>query len=172
MSVTVAVVQSSYVLMDQQACLDKAVGLVDGAAARGAGIVVLPERLGAVEPGFVGASVASGTRLPAQNLIGQWHRIRDGGQRDMRGNRGRGQSQHPTTVVIPCWSARAQHPLQSQRSGVRRARRRRGVVGSTNVSRAARIHSTSPVGGVGLSSRDARLTMSFTGALGGTYPKL
>jgi nitrilase len=42
-TVKVAAVQAAYVLMDREACLAKAVDLVGQAAARGAGIVVLPE---------------------------------------------------------------------------------------------------------------------------------
>jgi nitrilase len=42
-TVTVAGVQAAYVLMDQQACLDKAVALLHQAAAQGAKIVVFPE---------------------------------------------------------------------------------------------------------------------------------
>ena len=42
-TVTVAGVQAAYVLMDQQACLDKAVALLHQAAAGGAKIVVFPE---------------------------------------------------------------------------------------------------------------------------------
>lgn len=42
-TVTVAAVQAAYVLMDQQACLDKAVDLIKRAAAEGARIVVFPE---------------------------------------------------------------------------------------------------------------------------------
>ena len=42
-SVTVAAVQAAYVLMDQQACLDKAITLLHTAAEAGAKIVVLPE---------------------------------------------------------------------------------------------------------------------------------
>ena len=41
--VKIAAVQAAYVLMDQQACLDKAVDLLRQAAAGGAGIVVFPE---------------------------------------------------------------------------------------------------------------------------------
>jgi nitrilase len=40
---TVAAVQAAYVLMDQKACLSKAIDLLHDAAARGAGIVVFPE---------------------------------------------------------------------------------------------------------------------------------
>ena len=40
---TVAAVQAAYVLMDQQATLAKAIGLIRQAAARGAQIIVLPE---------------------------------------------------------------------------------------------------------------------------------
>ena len=40
---TVAAVQAAYVLMDQRACVDKAVTLLDQAAAAGARIVVFPE---------------------------------------------------------------------------------------------------------------------------------
>lgn len=42
-TVTVAAVQAAYILMDQQACLDKAVTLLRSAAAGGAKIVVFPE---------------------------------------------------------------------------------------------------------------------------------
>jgi nitrilase len=42
-TVKVAAVQAAYVLMDRQACLDKAVRLIHEAAAAGAGIVVFPE---------------------------------------------------------------------------------------------------------------------------------
>ncbi len=42
-SVTVAGVQAAYILMDQQACVDKAIALVHQAATGGAGIVVFPE---------------------------------------------------------------------------------------------------------------------------------
>ena len=42
-TVKVAAVQAAYVLMDRQACLEKAVGLLREAAAGGAGIVVFPE---------------------------------------------------------------------------------------------------------------------------------
>jgi len=42
-SVTVAAVQAAYVLMNQQACLDKAITLLHTAAEAGAKIVVLPE---------------------------------------------------------------------------------------------------------------------------------
>ena len=42
-TVTVAAVQAAYVLMDQQACLDKAVALLHQAAGHGAKIVVFPE---------------------------------------------------------------------------------------------------------------------------------
>ena len=42
-TVKVAAVQAAYTLMDQQACLDKAVDLLHEAAAGGAGIVVFPE---------------------------------------------------------------------------------------------------------------------------------
>ena len=42
-TVKVAAVQAAYVLMDQKACLDKAVDLLHEAAAGGAGIVVFPE---------------------------------------------------------------------------------------------------------------------------------
>jgi len=40
---TVAAVQAAYILMDQRACLDKAIALLQQAAAAGAGIVVFPE---------------------------------------------------------------------------------------------------------------------------------
>lgn len=43
MTVTVAAVQASYVLMDQQACLAKAIDLLHKAAAGGARVVVFPE---------------------------------------------------------------------------------------------------------------------------------
>jgi nitrilase len=39
----VAAVQAAYVLMDQKACLERAIDLLHQAAARGAGIVVFPE---------------------------------------------------------------------------------------------------------------------------------
>ncbi len=42
-SVTVAAVQAAYILMDQQACVDKAIALLHQAATGGAGIVVFPE---------------------------------------------------------------------------------------------------------------------------------
>ena len=42
-AVKVAAVQAAYTLMDQQACVDKAVELLHQAAAAGAGIVVFPE---------------------------------------------------------------------------------------------------------------------------------
>jgi len=42
-TVTIAAVQAAYILLDQSACLDKAVGLVHDAAAGGAKIVVFPE---------------------------------------------------------------------------------------------------------------------------------
>ena len=42
-SVKVAGVQAAYILMDQRACVDKAVSLLQQAAAGGAGIVVFPE---------------------------------------------------------------------------------------------------------------------------------
>jgi nitrilase len=42
-TVKIAAVQAAYVLMDRQACLDKAVRLIHEAAAAGAGIVVFPE---------------------------------------------------------------------------------------------------------------------------------
>jgi len=41
--VTIAAVQAAYVLMDQQACVDKAVRLLSQAVDGGAGIVVFPE---------------------------------------------------------------------------------------------------------------------------------
>jgi nitrilase len=43
MTVKVAAVQAAYVLMDRQACLDKAIRLIHEAAGAGAGIVVFPE---------------------------------------------------------------------------------------------------------------------------------
>jgi predicted amidohydrolase len=42
-AVTVAAVQAAYILMDQRACLDKAVTLLHQAADAGARIVVFPE---------------------------------------------------------------------------------------------------------------------------------
>lgn len=42
-AVTVAAVQAAYILMDQRACLDKAVRLLHQAADAGARIVVFPE---------------------------------------------------------------------------------------------------------------------------------
>src|SRR4029450_7025187 len=41
--VKVAAVQAAYILMNQEACVDKAVSLLHQAAAEGAGIVVFPE---------------------------------------------------------------------------------------------------------------------------------
>ena len=42
-TVTVAAVQAAYILMDQRACMDKAITLLQQAANNGAGIVVFPE---------------------------------------------------------------------------------------------------------------------------------
>jgi len=42
-TVTIAAVQAAYILMDQRACLDKAIALLRQAADRGAKIVVFPE---------------------------------------------------------------------------------------------------------------------------------
>ena len=42
-TVTIAAVQAAYILMDQRACLEKAITLLQQASDGGAGIVVFPE---------------------------------------------------------------------------------------------------------------------------------